>query len=561
MIKIYIKSIKSINSGQFIGFGDKLTFLVGPNSAGKSAVLLALTKLSGEDSNFEFDQTIVHTNPNRDCEISAVSTLGVEWPEPTKKIKEEQKIGLYTSHFPIALTQKISTDLIINIHTINELSQIKAYEYENIMRSESIFFSGSHRISIYSLEATNFYLDFILQQNKSLSKKDFTSTIISLGNTDAAHAKEFADAKLWLTEIFEPSLVELDSKSKKYYETKAQDEIRKKLEDANKRHKDNLANNLIHWNKAEFTVAIKSKYKGQSRQRMLNICEKYDSLVERYKKAWFHRVKLSYPGKSFTAALVSAERTLPTDSQLNATIKYWEKSGIFQDLMDDAINAKWLAKNSASSNEKLRRNTLMLVNRALTENLFIDNGYLVEVESNLLLPREDFENYNDLDEFELDEHEFNCKIHLKDAHGRKLKFSDVGSGIGYVLPVLIESFRPSNSGKTVFLQQPELHLHPALQANLTDVLIEASADRRIVAETHSEHLILRALKRVRQTNAGTLADKNLQLTPSDIAVNYFEPLPDGSTRVHILRVSEDGDFIDRWPNGFFAERDKELFDE
>ena len=74
-------------------------------------------------------------------------------------------------------------------------------------------------------------------------------------------------------------------------------------------------------------------------------------------------------------------------------------------------------------------------------------------------------------------------------------------------------------------------------------------------------MLLRALKRVRQTSGNTLKDPNLKLTPEDIAVNYFEPMPDGSTRVHILRVSEEGDFLDRWPNGFFAERDQELFDE
>ena len=157
--------------------------------------------------------------------------------------------------------------------------------------------------------------------------------------------------------------------------------------------------------------------------------------------------------------------------------------------------------------------------------------------------------------------EFVGKLFLLDAHGRKLSFKEVGSGIGYVLPVLIESFKSAKDESIVFLQQPELHLHPALQASLTDVLIEASATKRIVAETHSEHMILRALKRVRQTANGSLKDPELKLYADDVAVNYFEPLPDGSTRVHILRVSEDGDFLDRWPNGFFAERDRELFDE
>jgi len=36
---------------------------------------------------------------------------------------------------------------------------------------------------------------------------------------------------------------------------------------------------------------------------------------------------------------------------------------------------------------------------------------------------------------------------------------------------------------------------------------------------------------------------------------------DGGTSVKHLRVDSDGEFIDRWPRGFFAERAAELFDE
>ena len=100
-----------------------------------------------------------------------------------------------------------------------------------------------------------------------------------------------------------------------------------------------------------------------------------------------------------------------------------------------------------------------------------------------------------------------------------------------------------------------------MQANLADVLIEAAVNKKIIAETHSEHMILRALKRIRQTARGYISDPALRLKSDDIAINYFEPLPDGSTKIHILRVTQDGDFLDRWPNGFFPEREQELFDE
>lgn len=53
----------------------------------------------------------------------------------------------------------------------------------------------------------------------------------------------------------------------------------------------------------------------------------------------------------------------------------------------------------------------------------------------------------------------------------------------------------------------------------------------------------------------------LQLKAEDVSVLYFDPSPDGTTKVKRLRISDDGEFIDRWPRGFFTEREQDLFDE
>ncbi|MCP8713364.1 DUF3696 domain-containing protein, partial [Streptomyces sp. AC04842] len=71
------------------------------------------------------------------------------------------------------------------------------------------------------------------------------------------------------------------------------------------------------------------------------------------------------------------------------------------------------------------------------------------------------------------------------------------------------------------------------------------------------HLLLRILKRIRQRKYRDTKD----LSANDIAVLYFEPKEKGTTDVHQLRISDDGDFIDKWPRGFFMERDAELWDE
>ena len=142
--------------------------------------------------------------------------------------------------------------------------------------------------------------------------------------------------------------------------------------------------------------------------------------------------------------------------------------------------------------------------------------------------------------------------------GRRLAFTDVGSGIGYVLPAIVALWKT----RQCFVQQPELHLHPALQASLGDALIEAaSIGRALLIETHSEHILLRILKRIRQTNSNPVRAGAYRINPNDISIIYCNPSPDGTTRTVTLRLTPEGEFVGRWPRGFFPERDGELFDE
>lgn len=76
--------------------------------------------------------------------------------------------------------------------------------------------------------------------------------------------------------------------------------------------------------------------------------------------------------------------------------------------------------------------------------------------------------------------------------------------------------------------------------------------------THSEHIMLRLLRRVREQSESEIPPGALGLTPDDLSVIYVEGSVDG-VRFRPLRVGPDGDFLDRWPRGFFAERSEELF--
>jgi len=126
---------------------------------------------------------------------------------------------------------------------------------------------------------------------------------------------------------------------------------------------------------------------------------------------------------------------------------------------------------------------------------------------------------------------------------------DVGFGISQVLPIIVQSML--SKGKTLCIEQPEIHLHPKLQADLGTLLatcVKEPFSNQFIIETHSQHLILRLQRLVRQG----------VLTPSDISVIYVDRTGEGSKCVE-LRLDKDGDFIDRWPQGFFEEGYNEIF--
>ena len=142
--------------------------------------------------------------------------------------------------------------------------------------------------------------------------------------------------------------------------------------------------------------------------------------------------------------------------------------------------------------------------------------------------------------------------------------SDVGVGLSQLVPVIVSLV--SGDDGLVAIEQPELHIHPAVQVGVGDLLavaatVESSdlnAERCLLIETHSEHIILRLLRRIRETSEDDLPPGALSLTPNQVAVIYVEPTED-VLKLIPLRITTDGDFLDRWPRGFFEERGEELF--
>lgn len=124
----------------------------------------------------------------------------------------------------------------------------------------------------------------------------------------------------------------------------------------------------------------------------------------------------------------------------------------------------------------------------------------------------------------------------------------VGYGISQITPIVVQSLLSENG--MLLIEQPEVHIHPRLQAQVGDLLINTVQERgnQVLVETHSEHLVLRLLRRVREG----------VLDPADLSILYVDLLADGAAHVRRLEVDSSGDLVDGWPGGFFDERLEEV---
>jgi hypothetical protein len=147
---------------------------------------------------------------------------------------------------------------------------------------------------------------------------------------------------------------------------------------------------------------------------------------------------------------------------------------------------------------------------------------------------------------------------LVDDAGLSLQPQDVGVGISQVLPVVVSA--QDGSASVVCIEQPELHIHPAVQVGLGDLFIDGAVNQGLsfLIETHSEHLILRLLRRIREAAELTSKAIDQPLSPALIGV-YCLSKRNGTVTIDEIPVTKDGDFAKPWPQGFFDERGAELF--
>ena len=141
-------------------------------------------------------------------------------------------------------------------------------------------------------------------------------------------------------------------------------------------------------------------------------------------------------------------------------------------------------------------------------------------------------------------------LNLESASSKNtiVNIADVGFGVSQILPIVIEGLRMPR-GHTLILEQPEIHLHPKLQMQMADYFISlALSQKRVIVETHSDHIINRLVRRIVEDTKYNYNDL--------ISIYFITPTPHGSKCEKVNIDPQKG--IVNWPEQFFDQTATEL---
>ena len=562
---IYIKNFQSIKDPFFLKL-NKLCLLYGPNSAGKSSILdaLDLIKRTVNSENEKYSLEYFYKKNQNRINDSGLS-VGVEveiqnrheyrfnkefeewWESPDQRgeyfhqnffekiygkkwfiefSQQGQGIKISIDDKPIFEFEFVCTDYDDFYKKTNELSDSidgRLTIYKN--NSFNDYFDHEYREFLVDsrntyLPMSDYFLDLFIEENdKKLvinglifdSEKRLSATYVSVdsGVNDVIFAR-YKTLK---------SYKSLDIDYQKFIDDQFKESTKKGKKETQKRYQ-------IYWN-------------------MENVARDFDKLI----KGFFIHLKfcLEYHHVRSDRQILDSDCCFSYPENLNLEPKNCKLS--LNDPMSEY--ARKLAYDLKPRLFGTKR--IDFIQKALTKYLTSLKGYKIYPVPFTIRQVGDSEVSEDSN---VDNEFIFLKIQYKKINN--LGFQDVGSGISFVFPILTSLW----SSNLSFIEQPELHLHPSAQCELGDVFIAAyNKGSLAIVESHSEHMLLRILRRIRETNKNQLLPKELKFSSNDLIIYYFNPGAGGFTSVKEIRVDDCGELMNTWPGGFFSERDRELFGE
>ena len=567
---VFLKEFQSISKPTFINL-EKLTFFYGPNSAGKSSIIdaLKIIRYATVENNTEFNAGYhffknshkggnaslgiefiaqplhYHDNPDIDKWSNTPDSTGDHdhWEFHKKLIgnKVQIEIGDRCESLKVAINGNPLFEITPYSESYTELH--KRTDNEEEMKSEDSYIHGKIKVyksnSFFESIEKNFYS--LLSENSNIRKKGIAyigthkeyhydllvnedNDSITINGIGFTTNKNHESNLVYISGSVSELLFYEHNPSKEDSRIYSQ-EVKKFLFENFSKESPDFDSRLTKRRTLYWEIS--------------NLAQDIDLIVE---GLFFHiRSAIDFSHVKGDRGLLNSELPFhaPEYRKISAAIKngteyeHLQRYALFSSDPTQHIYPRPIINND-------------FINDCLEKHLSSLHGYRITSETHKVISPEDTWKK----EFDI--------VFLNVLNNKKetLGFQDVGSGLSYIMPILTSLWASTVS----IIEQPELHLHPKAQCELGDVFIAAYSQGSVsIIESHSEHILLRVLRRIRETSKDYLLPKNLKISKDDISIYYFEPVSEGHTVVKNIRVDRHGELLDLWPGGFFSERDSELF--